>query len=354
MINNNTKKELESQQYRLVGNHSAVKICHWTKAGLRNEGLCYKHSFYGINSTQCLQMTTSLSCPSRCIFCWRGYKGAVSKEWKGIVDDPKMILEKSIEQQNKLIIGFKGNDKVAKDKFQEANTIKHTALSLTGEPILYPDINKFIDLCNKQKISTFLVTNAQYPELIKKLKPITQLYISLDAPNKELLKKIDCPLFPDYWERLIKSLKIMAKKEHRTALRLTLIKEMNDSNIEQYADLIKIAQPDFIEIKGYMFVGTSRQRMDLKNMPYHEDIVLFSQKLNEILDEYGIVGEHIPSRVVLLAKKEYKNKNLWNTWIDFDKWNKLVNSKEKFTIKDYLQKTPLKFIGLSGKGTKNT
>jgi tRNA wybutosine-synthesizing protein 1 len=314
MFDEKTRNELEAQQYRFAGNHSAVKICHWTKSGLRNEGLCYKHEFYGINSTQCLQMTTNLSCPSRCIFCWRGYKGAVQKEWQGEIDEPEKILEQSKKAQIKLLTGFGGNDKVSKEKLDEAHEIKHIALSLTGEPILYPKLNDFIKLCNQEKISTFLVTNGQYPDLIKNLLPITQLYISLDAPNKELLKKIDCPLFDDYWERLLQSLDEMAKKENRTALRLTLIKEMNDCNVEEYVELIKKANPDFIEVKGYMFVGTSRQRMDLKNMPYHEDVVEFSKKINELLNDYEITCEHKPSRVVLIAKKKFNK----NTWIDFD------------------------------------
>ena len=75
-------------------------------------------------------------------------------------------------------------------------------------------INELIDLFHKEGISTFLVTNAQYPEQIKNLKLVTQLYISLDAPNKELLKKIDIPLFKDYWERLNLSLEYMAEKKY--------------------------------------------------------------------------------------------------------------------------------------------
>ena len=36
-----------------------------------------------------------------------------------------------------------------------------------GEPIMYPEINTLIDLLHEKKISTFLVTNAQFPDAIR-------------------------------------------------------------------------------------------------------------------------------------------------------------------------------------------
>ena len=38
---------LGKQGYKLIGSHSGVKLCRWTKAMLRGRGGCYKHSFYG-------------------------------------------------------------------------------------------------------------------------------------------------------------------------------------------------------------------------------------------------------------------------------------------------------------------
>ncbi|MFH1770167.1 MAG: 4-demethylwyosine synthase TYW1 [archaeon] len=349
MLTAEAKQELEKQQYRIVGKHSAVKICGWTKSMIRGKGGCYKLKFYGIMSNQCMQMSTSLSCANRCTFCWRGYKAPVSKEWKWTVDDPEMIMDKSLEEHHRLLVGFKGN-KDAK-AYETSTTVKHVALSLTGEPIIYPRINEFIDLCNKNGISTFMVTNAQYPDQIKNLKPVTQLYLSLDAPNKELLKKVDVPLFSDYWERLNKSLEILAKKKDRTCIRITQIKKVNDVEPENYAKLIMKANPDFIEVKSYMHVGPSRERLKRENMPLHEEVVEFTNKLIKFLPDYEIVSEHIPSRVVLLTKKTFKKKGKWHTWIDFKKWHKLVNSDKEFEVKDFLLPTPQ--VGISGKGTKD-
>ena len=46
------KKALSKEGYKLIGSHSAVKLCRWTKHQLRGRGGCYKHTFYGITSYQ--------------------------------------------------------------------------------------------------------------------------------------------------------------------------------------------------------------------------------------------------------------------------------------------------------------
>lgn len=42
--------------------------------------------------------------------------------------------------------------------------------------------------------------------------PVTQLYVSVDASTKESLKKIDRPLFRDFWPRFISSLEELDRK----------------------------------------------------------------------------------------------------------------------------------------------
>jgi tRNA wybutosine-synthesizing protein 1 len=342
------KEELEKQQYRVVGNHSAVKVCGWTKKLIRGEGGCYKLKFYGIMSHQCMQMTTSISCANRCSFCWRGYKAPVSKNWKWSVDEPKEVLNGSLEEHHKLLLGFKGSKKANPVAYNKSNEVKHVALSLTGEPITYPKMNEIVDEFHSKGISTFLVTNAQYPEAIKNLKPITQLYISLDAPNKELLKEVDVPLFGDYWERLNLSLEYMAAKKERTCIRLTMIKGINMISPKNYAELIVKGDADFIEVKAYMHIGASQLRLQKENMPLHEEVVGYTKELVKFLDDYEIVSEHISSRVVMLAKKKFKIDGTWFTWIDYPGFHRLVDSNSEFDSMDYIAKTPQ--VGISGKG----
>ncbi len=349
MLTPEARAELEKQQYRIIGSHSAVKTCGWTKNMIKGEGGCYKLKFYGIMSNQCMQMTTSISCANRCTFCWRGYKAPVSKEWKWDIDNPELILQGSLKAHHDLLVGFKGNPKANKAAYAKSREVRHVALSLTGEPIIYPRINELLDLFNKSYVSTFLVTNAQYPEQIRDLKPVTQLYVSLDAPEQHMLKEVDKPLFADYWERLNKSLEYLSQKKLRTCIRLTMVKGVNDTMFDRYAEMIKKGNPDFIEVKSYMHVGPSRQRLNKENMPLHEDIVKYCQELVQYLPDHEIVSEHIPSRVIMLAKKKYKIDGVWQTWIDFEKWHEFVNSGKDFNTLDYVKKTPQ--VGLSGKGT---
>jgi tRNA wybutosine-synthesizing protein 1 len=77
------------------------------------------------------------------------------------------------------------------------------------------------------------VTNAQFPEMITTLRPICQLYVSIDAANEETLKAIDRPLFKDYWPRFIDSLKSLSAKGQRTVYRLTMVKAWNDNEIQE-------------------------------------------------------------------------------------------------------------------------
>lgn len=327
---------LRKQGYRQVGNHSAVKICEWTKHMLRGIGGCYKYVFYGIRSHQCLQMTTSMFCASRCKFCWRGQKAPVSKKWYGPIDSPEHIINHAIDEHLKLLQGFKGKgyEKANQKNISEMNNVRHVALSLTGEPITYPLINEIVKAFHKRRISTFLVTNSQYPEQIEKIDKVTQLYLSIDAPNEELMEKIDRPLFKDFWERMEKCLDLLKTRKYRTCIRLTLIKNNNMDDLEGYATLIRRGDPDFVELKSYVWVGASQSYYKPQDMPFIEDIRKFANELIKIMPEYEVMREHLPSRVILLIKKDLKRK----CWINFLKFFEMVEKGESFEAEDYCSK----------------
>lgn len=67
---------------------------------------------------------------------------------------------------------------VKQEQLDEGLAPRHCALSLVGEPIMYPEINSLVDELHRRHISTFLVTNAQFPDRIKILRPITQVFSS--------------------------------------------------------------------------------------------------------------------------------------------------------------------------------
>ena len=296
-------KILEKQHYGIVGNHSGVKLCHWMRQSLLFNRECYKQTFYGIKSHRCLQMTPTINqCNHMCLFCWR-HQGFTEQGFENI-DDPRYILEKSIESQRKLITGFKGDERCDQKKWKEANHPNMVACSLTGEPTLYPRLSEFFEECHKKNMTTFLVTNGTNPDALEKMDTLPkQLYVSIVAPNKQLYKKICSPLISDGWERINRTLEVLPSLNTRTVIRHTLVKKWNmDSKyIDEYSKLDEKADPMFIEPKGYVFVGYSRKRMTIENMPSHEEVKSFGEKLSQKIG-YDMTMEKADSRVVLLSK----------------------------------------------------
>ncbi|MBU4255702.1 MAG: 4-demethylwyosine synthase TYW1 [Candidatus Thermoplasmatota archaeon] len=302
-MNPDLRKVLEKQHYKIVGSHSGVKTCHWLKEKLIHNRCCYKEKFYGIKSHRCLQMTPTLNnCTQNCLYCWR-YQDFTEQEIKKY-DEPEFILEESIDAQRLLISGFKGDERCDKKMFEEASNPNQVAISLSGEPTIYPKLAEFIEVCRKRNMTTFVVSNGTKPEMIENLKP-TQLYITVAAPNREIYKKLCAPVMKDGWEKINESLEILPSLDTRTVVRHTLVDKWNIGYEDYYAKLDMKADPDFIECKAYMFVGYSRQRMNLENMPSHEKIKSFAEKLSEMTG-YEIASEKKDSRVVVLAKDKSK------------------------------------------------
>ena len=216
------------------------------------------------------------------------------------------MVKKAVEAQRKLISGFGGFEGTNKDKLKEAQHPDQFAISLTGETLYYPRLSEFIRELKQAGNSTFIVTNGMLPDILEKLEPPTQLYISIDAPNADLQKKLCSPKHPDAWDRLTRSLRILSqlRSKTRTALRLTVIKGMNDIDPEGYARLIKLADPHFVEVKAYMFVGASQLRLSMKDMPFHPEVKAFAEKVAHNAG-MKIIDEQEESRVVLLMKEDF-------------------------------------------------
>ena len=303
------KKILEKQGYRFTGDHSSVKICSWTKNSLQDKGECYKKKFYGIKTHRCAQMTPSMICPNRCVFCWRDLDYYTAEKMDKI-DDPKEIIKNTIEQQRKLLSGMKGNKNINLKKFHEAQDPNQFAISLTGEPTIYPRLNELLIEIHKLNATSFLVTNGMFPDALKSLEELpTQVYLSLDAPTKEMYLATDNPLIKDFWERLNKSLRIISELKTRTVIRITAVKGINMSNEKEYADLIKIANPNWVEIKSYSFIGESRARLVQENVPTFNECKIFAENIGKFLG-MKIIDTHERSKAILLAKEETKDRLL--------------------------------------------
>ena len=314
MINAKVSEILKKQHYAIAGKNSGIQVCRWTKKSLINEGECYKEKFYGILSHRCCQMSPAVIwCQNKCEHCWRAIELSLGKKINDI-DEPKKIISECIKAQRKMISGFKGNKKVDMKKWKEAQEPSQFAISLSGEPTLYPKLAELILELKIQGKTSFIVTNGLLPDKIlemKKKKALpTQLYVSLNYPDEKIFRKITKNKSRDAWKNLNKSLELMKKLPTRKVIRITLVRDLNMQNEKDYAKLIKKAFPDFIEVKGYMSVGFARKRLGYERMPTHKEVKKFAEKLLKYLksEKYKFLDEKIESRVVLLGKDRKKMK----------------------------------------------
>lgn len=422
MLDPSKAPTLEKQGYELVGSHSAVKMCRWTKNSLKNRGQCYKHTFYGIASHRCMEMTPSLACANKCVFCWRNHTNPVATHWKKSweTDDPEWLAAEAVERHETKFVrqvisgkprtlsaersreaisvsagrGLEGLGEVVREAalgdegdvvgphvrleaetseigaehtifdattsdarqafLRNAPGVRHCALSLVGEPVLYPHLPEFLQKLYRRGISTFVVTNGQFPDQLADLpdRYTTQLYVSVDASNEAALKKIGRPLFPDAWERLRRSLSLLKQKKCRTVCRLTYLKNVGAGGggpdaAAEFAALLKLSEADFVEVKGATFAPQVFDKCGLTvaNVPTYAEVRAWAGDLCDALNartwsdggsaeiQYAVASEHYHSCAVLLARADRWYQPLlripcrseevshvdrvWRTWIDF-------------------------------------
>ncbi|NHJ86240.1 MAG: 4-demethylwyosine synthase TYW1 [Asgard group archaeon] len=312
------QERLLKQGYQLYGKQVAVKKCLWTHNYLKENRFCYKNA-YGIKSHQCIQATPTLLCNHQCVFCWRLQEKDIGLKpfWKANPEDfdtPEEVYKGLLWGWKRCISGYKPI--ITQEKFVEATKPRHVALSLAGEPTLYPFMTELLRLLKKKGLTTFIVSNGTIPETLQKMidedSIPTQLYITIPAPDKKEYIRVCKPLISNGWDKIQESLKILSTFPGRTVTRLTLAKKINMINPEEYVPLIQIAQPSFVEIKGFAPVGFSQYRVTRANMPYIEDIQAFADKLKTALPKYKQVYEMEESKVVILSngKQPLKIPNL--------------------------------------------
>ncbi|MCH8972927.1 MAG: 4-demethylwyosine synthase TYW1 [Thaumarchaeota archaeon] len=306
-------QQLKKAKYG-VADHSTVQLCHWTKKSFKNDGDCYKHKFYGISTHRCMEFSPAgMHCENRCVYCWRPMEFYDSlKMDPERVTEPEEILIKLMEERRKLIMGHYGDIKSDKQKLDESLSPSHYSISLSGEPTMYPKLPELIKYLKSLKAtkSTFLVTNGQEPDMIKRLSDEgalpTQLYLSTNAADYESFLKINRPRYKDSWERWNTTLEMLKELDTRTVLRITLIRNYNTSDemIPAFASMIKRSSPHFIEVKSYMHIGRSTNRLERAHMLEFDEVKRFASELASQSEIFSVMDESEVSRIVVLQNQE--------------------------------------------------
>ena len=313
-------KQLKKAKYGVV-DHSTVELCHYTKKSFKDDGDCYKRKFYGISTHRCMEFSPAgMHCENRCVYCWRPMEFYESMKMEPEnVAEPAQIVSKLMEERRKLIMGHYGDKRSNKQKLDESLYPQHYAISLSGEPTMYPklpDLIKYLKFLDATK-SIFLVTNGQEPDMLQKLQDEnalpTQLYLSTNAADYESFMRINRPRYKDSWERWNTSLNMLSQLKTRTVIRITLIRDYNnhDENIPAFASMLRRADAHFIEVKSYMHIGRSRNRLERNNMLQMEEVRDFASKLAKQSGIFSEMDESFISRIVILQNK----KRFMDRWI---------------------------------------
>jgi len=210
-----------------------------------------------------------------------------------------VLIEGLLREQHRILSGYGGAATTDLSRLEEARHPAHIAISLMGEPTLYPYLDELIREIGRRGMTSFLVTNGTRPEVLEKLSP-TQLYLSLNAPNEELYQRISNPSSSGLWRKILESLSVLKDAPCRTVVRMTLASRLNMANPELYAKLLEKAEPDFVEVKAYMHLGRSRSRLSRDAMPGHSEILTFARELSATLG-YKLDDDVPLSRVALLT-----------------------------------------------------
>ena len=297
-----------------VADHSTVELCHWTKKSFKHEGSCYKHQFYGILTHRCMEFSPAgMYCENRCVYCWRPmeFYDAMEMEPKQVAE-PEQILRKLMGERKKLIDGFYGDSRNDNQRLDESLLPTHYAISLSGEPTMYPKLPELIKYLKSLEAtkSIFLVTNGQETDMIQRLQDEdalpTQLYLSTNAADYESFIKINKPKYDDSWERWNRTLNMLKDLDTRTVLRITLIRNYNDQKemIPAFAEMFRKASPHFIEIKSYMHIGRSTNRLEHENMLEMSEVKKFSEEIAKQSKIFSVMDESLVSRISILQNNE--------------------------------------------------
>ncbi|MHA1671143.1 MAG: radical SAM protein [Promethearchaeota archaeon] len=201
----------------------------------------------------------------------------------------------------------------------EALNPNHAAISLDGEPLLYPEISGLVNEFRNKHMTTFIVTNSTMPRVIENMDTLpSQFYFTLASPNKKTYQKTCRPMIKGGWNRVLDTMNLIESLDCRTLIRLTAVKNLNinETFIEEYVKIIEKANPNFFEIKGFTLQAKAllikeRLKSELPLQDYFPDFNYLREialKFEEF-SNFHIIYANETSRDILFAVNWDKSVN---------------------------------------------
>jgi tRNA wybutosine-synthesizing protein 1 len=99
---------------------------------------------------------------------------------------------------------------------------------------------------------------------------------------------------------------MLSKLDTRTVLRVTLIRNYNNNAdmIPAFAKMLDQSNVHFVEIKSYMHIGRSTNRLEYDDMLQMEEVQDFAHDLIEKNPNFTVMDESEISRIVVLQNKK--------------------------------------------------
>ena len=132
------------------------------------------------------------------------------------------------------------------------------------------------------------------------------MYLSTNAADYESFMRINRPKYADSWERWNTTLHMLKELNTRTVLRITLIRDYNtgEEMIPSFASMIKDSSANFVEIKSYMHIGRSTNRLERENMLELDEVRHIANEMAKQSKIFSIMDESYISRIVILQNNE--------------------------------------------------
>jgi len=99
---------------------------------------------------------------------------------------------------------------------------------------------------------------------------------------------------------------MLSTLDTRTVLRITLIRGYNDDKemIPAFTSLLQQSNAHFVEIKSYMHIGRSTNRLEHSDMLEMDEVRSFANKLTQENNTFTVMDESEISRIVILQNKK--------------------------------------------------